>query len=64
MIDKEKLIHLVELRLKYFNADTGNNKHIWRHQAYGAIDLYCVLFPEEAEEIEKLWNEKYYHQFF
>ncbi len=63
MTNKEMLINFIEKRLEYANTDMGNNKHIWRHQAYGAVDLYCTLFPEEVEKIEKLWNEKYYHLF-
>lgn len=64
MTNKEKLIHYVEERLNFFHNDITGNKYIWSHQAFGAISLYCNLFPDEFEEINKIWEEKYRPIFF
>jgi hypothetical protein len=39
-----------------------NNKLIWMHQAFGAVQYHITLVPEDYERVEKLWN-KYKPQF-
>lgn len=62
MSNKEKLIEFIENCLNRKAVD--NSQNIWAHQAFGAVHLYCILFPEERQEIELLWNEKYRFLFF
>ena len=39
-----------------------NNKLIWMHQAFGAVQYHITLVPEDYEKVEELWN-KYRPQF-
>lgn len=39
-----------------------NNKLIWMHQAFGAVQYHIALIPEDYERVEELWN-KYKPQF-
>ena len=34
-----------------------NNKLIWMHQAFGAVQYHITLIPEDYEMVEKLWNK-------
>ena len=37
-------------------AKAENNKEIWMHQAFGAVQYHINLFPEQYEAIAEMWN--------
>lgn len=51
----EKLHHFVMSCLRLC-AKSDNNKEIWIHQAFGAVQFYINEHPEEYEEVAAMWN--------
>ena len=37
-------------------AKAENNKEIWIHQAFGAVQFYIIEHPEEYEAVEAMWR--------
>ena len=34
-----------------------NNKLIWMHQAFGAVQYHITLIPEDYDKVDELWNK-------
>ena len=50
----EKLHHFVMSCLRL--CAKSDNKEIWMHQAFGAVQFYIIEHPEEYEEVAAMWN--------
>ena len=37
-------------------AQKQNNKEIWIHQAFGAVQFYIIEHPEEYEAVAAMWS--------
>ena len=34
-----------------------NNKEIWMHQAFGAVQFYIIENPDDYAEVAQMWEE-------
>lgn len=62
----DKLIALLETNLSYarkWSASGECNPDKMFDQAFGAVEMFCLLFPELEEECADLWNETYRPRF-
>ena len=38
-------------------AKATNNKEIWMHQAFGAVQFYIIENPDDYAEVAQMWGE-------
>ena len=54
----EKLKQLANERKAYIKDEFAWQDCVnWSHQVFGAVELFCWLFPEDADEVSKWWEE-------
>ena len=60
----EKLKKFVAERENYVRNDVFGESAVWSHQAYGAVEMFCRLFPEDEDEVGNWWNDDKRNNFY
>ena len=58
----EKLIQFMQYRYK-MAKEWGANPMKMCDQAFGALELYHSMNPDQFDECEKLWNDEWHNKF-
>lgn len=62
---REQLEQFVESRMRMVKDNTGRDfKENLFHQAFGAVEFFCAVHPDEEVAVAEWWNNNKWEEFW